>query len=101
MSELQNKSIFVLDENGEVDYCNMYPYDPLSVKDTKSLECSQSNFNLDAPPIKCDVTKSTVIHAEFAMQSSIVTEFGLFCDEEYKVISIPYKTLTLKLIFKN
>ena len=89
MSELQNKSIFVLDENGEVDYCNMYPYDPLSVKDTKSLECSQSNFNLDAPPIKCDVTKSNVIHAEFAMKSSIVTEFGLFCDDEYKVINVP------------
>ena len=66
----------------------MYPYDPLLVTDTKSHECSQSNFNLDASPIKCDVTKSNVIHAEFAMKSSIVTEFGLFCDEEYKVTNI-------------
>ena len=85
ITESNIKSIFVSEENGEINYCKTYPYNPTSDNEKRSAKCYLSNFNFTATPIECNAKNSKFIHAEFAMESSIVTEFNLFCNEEYKV----------------
>ena len=83
--ESTNHSIFVRDARGGVNYCKTYPILPSSAKDREVGNCTLSDFNLSADPIECNARISKVIYDEFPMDTSIVTDFNLFCNEEYKV----------------
>ena len=48
-------------------------------------ECSAADFNLTGGLVECNAQLSKVIYDEFAMDTTTVTEFNLFCNEEYKV----------------
>ena len=83
MSNIQ--SIFVQDENGVVDYCKTYPLKASNRNGDIGTKCTISHFNLSSTPNECDAQILDIVHEEFAMESTIVTEFNLFCNEDYKV----------------
>ena len=83
--ESSNQSIFVHGANGEVNYCKTYPLLSSSTKDHEFGKCTLSHFNLSGDPIECNAKISKVIFDEFPMDTTIVTDFNLFCNEEYKV----------------
>ena len=91
--ESTDKSIFVQDGNGVNDYCKMYPLQKPFNKDDKGGKCTLSSFNLSGTPIECNAEVSKVIHEQFLMETSIVTDFNLFCNEEYKVIDFGSKSI--------
>lgn len=83
--ESSNQSIFVHEANGEINYCKTYPLLPSSRNNNELGKCTLSNFNLSSDPVECDAKISKVIYDEFPMDTTIVTDFNLFCNEEYKV----------------
>ena len=81
-----NESIFQHDQNGEVDYCKTYPLKTSFEKDIVGQNCTISHFNFSATPKQCNAQISNVVYGKFVMETTIVTEFNLFCNEDYKVI---------------
>ena len=86
------QSIFVQDENGVVDYCKTYPLKSSSRKGDIGTKCSLSHFDLSSTPNQCNAQILDIVYEEFVMETTIVTEFNLFCNEDYKVyFCIPFK----------
>ena len=48
-------------------------------------KCTVNDFDLVGDPVSCDAQEMNVVFDDFPMKSTIVTEFNLFCNEEYKV----------------
>ena len=77
--------IFAIDsENGDINYCEQYPYKNL----TGHAYCSSDDFDHNSPTVRCDPNTGNIklIHASFAMDKTFATEFNLVCDNQYKVM---------------
>ena len=48
-------------------------------------KCTVDDYDINGEPITCDAQRFEIIYDKFSMNSTIVTEFNLFCNEEYKV----------------
>ena len=80
------QGIFVQESNGEVNYCKTYPLLSSLATNHEFRKCTLSHFNISADPIDCNAKITKVIYDEFPMDTTIVTDFNLFCNEEYKVV---------------
>eukprot|EP00095_Tigriopus_kingsejongensis_P002623 maker-scaffold290_size220039-snap-gene-0.6 protein:Tk02623 transcript:maker-scaffold290_size220039-snap-gene-0.6-mRNA-1 annotation:"solute carrier family 22 member 15-like" len=80
-----NSSIFITTEddygNTITDYCNAYP---VNVIGAGPDNCTLDNFCLDCPPVKCHPSQM-VLWSDFELNSNIVTEENLICEDQYKV----------------
>ena len=47
-------------------------------------KCTINDFDMTGNPVICDAQQKSIIFEDFPMKSTIVTEFNLFCNEEYK-----------------
>ena len=81
-----DESIFFHNQNGEVDYCKSYPRKTSFKVDDVGNNCTISHFNFSATPKECNAKIFNVVYDKFVMETTIVTEFNLFCNEDYKVI---------------
>ena len=76
--------LFGKDSEDKIDFCSMYP---LKNSHRSSMACTPDNFDLSASPNPnyCKDYKK-VTYNSFFMKSSVVTDFGLICDNEYMVL---------------
>ena len=85
----ENRTIFIREPGGNLDFCRTRPLDS-SITHTIS-KCTINDFNMTGDPIACNARLTNLVYDKFCMKSTIVTEFNLFCNEEYKVIPITVK----------
>ena len=76
-----NKTIFPLDD-GNPDYCQ---YSPI-VAPLENSTCPISSFDLEGNPVECP-SDGPWYYEPYEMDSTVVTEFDLVCDDQYKVKS--------------
>ena len=67
---------------GNLNFCAARPLN--SSMPHEVGKCSLNDFDLGGDPILCDAKETNVVFDEMPMKSTIVTEFNLFCNEEYK-----------------
>ena len=83
--EPSKQSIFVTDSTGALNYCKRYPLYSSFAKNHNIKGCALSYFNFTGNPVECNAKLSNVVYEDFSMNTSIVTDFNLFCNEDYKV----------------
>ena len=66
-----------------LNFCKRRPLNSSMVHERG--KCTVNDFDLNGDPVSCDVQKMSVVFDDFPMKSTIVTEFNLFCNGEYKV----------------
>lgn len=76
-------NIFVRDSSGAVNLCETRPLNTTLIHHPG--KCTINSFNMTGDPVVCNAKHTHVIFDELPMKSTIVTEFNLFCNEEYKV----------------
>ena len=69
--------------SGALDFCMARPLNTSMIHVLG--ECTINDFNMTGDPVVCDAQEMSIIFEELPMKSTIVTEFNLFCNEEYKV----------------
>ena len=79
----KNKTIFMRGAEGDLDFCRTRPLDS-SITHTVA-KCTTNDFNMTGDPIECNAQLTNLVYDKFCMKSTVVTEFNLFCNEEYKV----------------
>ena len=91
---LEPRAIFMNGLAGELDFCKVRPLNSSMIH--VPGKCTIDDFDMTGDPVLCDARKMNVIYEGFAMKSTIVTEFNLFCNEEYKArySMIPYVKYT-------
>ncbi len=76
-------SIYPLDDDDDEDYCKYYP----PQRNVTAGECSlPSNFDFTASPLECETKEGNYIYDDFEMDDTVVTEWDLVCDDEFKVL---------------
>ena len=79
----EHKSIFVADSKTEtLNFCKRRPLNSTMMH--VRGKCTIHDFDLTGDPVLCDATETNVLFDDMPMMSTIVTEFNLFCNEEYK-----------------
>ena len=92
-----HQNIFPMDlTTGARDYCRAFPLNSSMLH--QRGKCTLNDFDLAGDPVSCDARKTNVIFIELPMESTVVTEFNLFCNEDYKVdINVNYFICISKL----
>ncbi len=62
---------------------HVYRYYPV-VEPLSNGSCPLSVFDLSGSPVKCD-PNSGFVYDDFEMEETVVTEFDLVCDDQFKV----------------
>ena len=68
--------------SGALDFCRVRPLK--SSMEHELGKCTINDFDMTGNPVICDAQQKSIIFEDFPMKSTIVTEFNLFCNEEYK-----------------
>ena len=61
-------------------------------------EDGSCQFNLEQPFQKCQTGSGKVTFAPFAMESTIVTEFQLICEDSWLVRTLPCRISTIQVL---
>jgi len=78
--------IFGEKSDGNPDYCKIHPFRHNYLQYPPRGElCTNTSFDYSQRPQKYCSDYEDVVYAPFAMNQTFVTEFGLICDEQYKV----------------
>ena len=79
--------IFGQKSDGGPDYCKIRPLKqhPYLDYQPRGETCTNASFDFRQTPQKYCSDYSDVVYAPFAMNQTFVTEFGLVCDDQYKV----------------
>ena len=79
--------IFGQRSDGGQDYCKIRPLKqhPYLDYQPRGETCTNASFDIRQTPQKYCSDYSDVVYAPFAMNQTFVTEFGLVCDDQYKV----------------
>ena len=67
---------------GTMNFCKTRPLNSSMLHERG--KCTINDFDMTGDPVLCDAQETIVIFDELPMKSTIVTEFNLFCNEEYK-----------------
>jgi len=91
LSLMSQKHLFGVDQNGATDYCKMRPLKEqrtLGTSGTNQTACKWTDFDLSIEPSDSyNDPQESFVYAPFLMEDSFATEFGLVCEEKYKVRS--------------
>ena len=90
---LHNSTTRNLDVN--VNQCHIKPTTDWINKQIEN--CNKNEFDRIGEYIICDPQTFDIVYDDFTVNSTIVTEFKLFCNEEYKVIHVLIYLQNLKL----
>ena len=87
LSLMANMSLFGTKTDGSTDYCVHRPL--IKSHGNQSEKCTLDSFDFSLAPTLHGCTKvgSEVTYGPFAMANTFVTEFGLICGDQYKVLN--------------
>ena len=81
-TDSDSQTIFVRDSSGSLNFCKAYPINISTLHEEG--RCTLSDFDMTGDPVDCNAQLTNIIFDELPMESTVVTEFNLFCNEEYK-----------------
>ena len=83
---LHNATTLNRNPDVNVNRCHIKPTTDWANKQVEN--CNKIEFDRTGEYIICDPQSFDIVYDNFTMNSTIVTEFKLFCNEEYKVIHV-------------
>ena len=78
----ESPTIFMNGSAGALDFCRARPLKSSMIHELG--KCTINDFDMTGDPVVCDAQQKSIIFEDLPMNSTIVTEFNLFCNEEYK-----------------